>query len=118
MTVRRPAQAARRGTAPGLRSASRPARRAPGRGAAAGRRPARAVRPPSPAEFALTKEPLYEGEPILAVAADSEEIAADAIEKIIVDFEPLPFVIDPLDSAAARRTQRPHRRQRVRRRRT
>jgi xanthine dehydrogenase molybdenum-binding subunit len=46
----------------------------------------------------LTDEPLYEGEPILAVAADSEEIAADAIEKIIVEFEPLPFVIDPLES--------------------
>jgi xanthine dehydrogenase molybdenum-binding subunit len=47
---------------------------------------------------ALTKEPLYEGEPILAVAADSEEIAAEAIERIVVDFEPLDFVIDPLDS--------------------
>ena len=43
-------------------------------------------------------EPLYEGEPILAVAADSEELAAEAIERIIVDLEPLDFVIDPLDS--------------------
>jgi CO/xanthine dehydrogenase Mo-binding subunit len=51
-----------------------------------------------PAEVALTKEPVYEGEPILAVAADSEEIAAAAIERIVVDYEPLPFVIDPLDS--------------------
>jgi CO/xanthine dehydrogenase Mo-binding subunit len=32
------------------------------------------------------------------VAADSEELAAEAIERIIVDFEPLDFVIDPLDS--------------------
>jgi xanthine dehydrogenase molybdenum-binding subunit len=54
--------------------------------------------PPLPQEVALTKEPLYEGEPILAVAADSEEIAAEAIERIVVDFEPLDFVIDPLDS--------------------
>jgi xanthine dehydrogenase molybdenum-binding subunit len=41
---------------------------------------------------------VYEGEPILAVAADSEEIAADAIERIVIDWEPLPFVIDPLES--------------------
>ena len=50
-----------------------------------------------PPEFALTDEPVYEGEPILAVAADSEELASEAIEKIKIDFEPLPFVIDPLE---------------------
>ena len=49
-------------------------------------------------ERALTKEPLYEGEPILAVAAVDEVTAAAAIEKIKVDLEPLPFVIDPLDA--------------------
>ena len=49
-------------------------------------------------ERGLTNEPLYEGEPILAVAADSEEIAAAAIERIVVDYEPLSFVIDPLES--------------------
>ncbi|HEX4913510.1 MAG TPA: xanthine dehydrogenase family protein [Vicinamibacterales bacterium] len=54
--------------------------------------------PPMPAEFALTKEPVYEGEPILAIAADSEELAAEAIDRIVVNFEPLPHVIDPLDS--------------------
>ncbi|HYB96291.1 MAG TPA: xanthine dehydrogenase family protein [Vicinamibacterales bacterium] len=54
--------------------------------------------PPMPPEFALTEEPVYEGEPILALAADSEELAAEAIEKIVVDFEPLPHVIDPIDS--------------------
>jgi CO/xanthine dehydrogenase Mo-binding subunit len=53
--------------------------------------------PPIPAEFALAKEAMYEGEPILAVAADSEELAAAAIEAIRVSFDPLPFVIDPLD---------------------
>jgi xanthine dehydrogenase molybdenum-binding subunit len=42
--------------------------------------------------------PRYEGEPILAVAAVDEETAAAAIEAIEIDFEPLPFVIDPLDS--------------------
>ncbi|MDP2319466.1 MAG: xanthine dehydrogenase family protein [Acidobacteriota bacterium] len=52
--------------------------------------------PPMPPEFALTDEPVYEGEPILAIAADSEELAAAAIDKIVVTFEPLPFVIDPL----------------------
>src|ERR1700687_5349771 len=49
-------------------------------------------------EKALTMEPLYQGEPILAVAAVDEFTAAEAIEKIRIDFEPLPFVIDPLDT--------------------
>src|ERR1700730_1881492 len=47
-------------------------------------------------EPALTNEPMYYGEPVLAVAADSELIAADAIEKIQIDWEPLPFNVDPL----------------------
>ena len=47
---------------------------------------------------ALTNEPLYEGEPILAVAAVDEMTAADAIERIVVDLEPLPFVVDPLET--------------------
>ncbi len=46
----------------------------------------------------LTNEPVYQGEPILAVAAVDELTAAEAIEKIQIDFEPLPFVIDPLDT--------------------
>src|SRR6202522_2880470 len=46
----------------------------------------------------LTMEPVYQGEPILAVAAVDEVTAADAIEKIKIDFEPLPFVVDPLDT--------------------
>jgi CO/xanthine dehydrogenase Mo-binding subunit len=60
--------------------------------------PAPPPAPPLPAEVALTKEPVYEGEPILAVAADTEELAAEAISRIVVDYEPLPFVIDPLDA--------------------
>src|SRR3954454_9680914 len=49
-------------------------------------------------ERALTNEPLYKGEPILAVAAVDEFTAAEAIERITLDLEPLPFVIDPLES--------------------
>jgi CO/xanthine dehydrogenase Mo-binding subunit len=49
-------------------------------------------------ERGLTNEPVYQGEPILAVAAVDELTAAEAIEKIHVDFEQLPFVIDPLDT--------------------
>jgi xanthine dehydrogenase molybdenum-binding subunit len=47
-------------------------------------------------ERGLTMEPVYQGEPILAVAAIDELTAAEAIEKIQIDFEPLPFVVDPL----------------------
>jgi xanthine dehydrogenase molybdenum-binding subunit len=50
------------------------------------------------AERALTNEPLYQGEPILAVAAIDELTAAHAIESIDIAFEPLPFVVDPVDS--------------------
>src|SRR5262249_58503025 len=50
------------------------------------------------AERALTNEPLYQGEPILAVAATDELTAAEAIERIEVDLEPLPFVVDPVES--------------------
>jgi xanthine dehydrogenase molybdenum-binding subunit len=49
-------------------------------------------------ERGLTMEPVYQGEPILAVAAVDELTAAEAIEKIEIDFEPLPFVVDPLET--------------------
>ncbi len=49
-------------------------------------------------ERGLTNEPVYQGEPILAVAAVDELTAAEAIEKIELDLEPLPFVVDPLDT--------------------
>ena len=52
----------------------------------------------APEERMLTNEPLYEGEPILAIAAATEEQAADAIEKVQIDIEPLPFAVDPLES--------------------
>ncbi len=56
--------------------------------------------PAGPPGFApsLTKEPMYVGEPILAVAALSEQAAEDAIAKIKIDYEPLPFTHDPLES--------------------
>ena len=47
-------------------------------------------------EVALATEPMYQGEPIVAVAAIDEVTAADAIEKIKVEYEPLPFVVDPM----------------------
>src|ERR1700724_2688877 len=43
-------------------------------------------------------EPLFQAQPILAVAAVDELTAAEAIEKIRIDLEPLPFVVDPLVS--------------------
>jgi len=49
-------------------------------------------------ERGLTNEPLYVGDPILAVAAVDELTATEAIEKIQVDFEPLPFAVDPIES--------------------
>jgi CO/xanthine dehydrogenase Mo-binding subunit len=49
-------------------------------------------------ERGLTNEPLYVGDPVLAVAAIDEATATEAIEKIQVDFEPLPFVVDPIES--------------------
>jgi xanthine dehydrogenase molybdenum-binding subunit len=54
--------------------------------------------PPLPPETALTDEPVYQGEPILAIAAIDEATAAEAIELVNVTYEPLPFVVDPLDS--------------------
>src|SRR5437016_6226871 len=50
------------------------------------------------AERALSNEPLYQGEPILAVCAVDEATAAAAIERIDLDLEPLPFVTDPVES--------------------
>src|ERR1700676_5304388 len=49
-------------------------------------------------ERGLTMEPVYQGEPILAVAAVDELTAAEASERIRIDFEALPFVVDPLDT--------------------
>ena len=49
-------------------------------------------------ERGLTMEPMYHGEPILALAAVDELTAAEAIEKIEIEYEPLPFSVDPIES--------------------
>ena len=54
--------------------------------------------PPAPVEPALTEEPLFVGQPILAVAAETETIAADALDAIRYDLEALPFTVDPLEA--------------------
>src|SRR6478672_4854832 len=67
-------------------------------GAAAGATLGEGVQASVISERGLTDEPLYQGEPILAVAAVDELTAAEAIEKIDIEFEPLPFVVDPIES--------------------
>ena len=52
----------------------------------------------APNQPLLTNEPMFAGEPILAVAAVNETLAEDAIDRIQVELEPLPFSVDPLDS--------------------
>src|SRR5215471_19890675 len=49
-------------------------------------------------ERGLTNDPVYQGEPILAVCAVDELTCAEAIEKIKLDIERLPHVVDPLVS--------------------
>jgi len=49
-------------------------------------------------ERALTNEPMYQGEPVLAVAAVDELTAVEAIEKIEIEWERLPFSVDPIES--------------------
>jgi CO/xanthine dehydrogenase Mo-binding subunit len=53
---------------------------------------------PPPGEPILTNEPMFVGQPILAVAAVDEQTAQDAIDKIKLDLEELPFTVDPLAS--------------------
>ncbi len=50
------------------------------------------------ADRGLTNEPMYQGEPILAVCAVDEQTCADAMEKIHIDYERLPHVVDPFVS--------------------
>src|SRR5438477_3774999 len=67
-------------------------------GAAVGATLGEGVQASAQAERGLTNEPLYQGEPVLAVAAVDEFTAAEAIEKIDIEFEPLPFVVDAIES--------------------
>ena len=47
---------------------------------------------------ALTGEPAFAGDPIAAVAAESDAIAEEAVALIAVDYERLPFVLDPREA--------------------
>src|SRR5262245_46502769 len=67
-------------------------------GAQAGATLGENVQSTAQAERGLTNEPLYQGEPILALAAASEAEAAEAIEAIDIEFEPMPFVVDVIES--------------------
>src|SRR5689334_17353526 len=54
---------------------------------------------PPPKQPILQKdEVFFIGDPILALAAVDETTAADALEKIKIEFQQLPHVVDPLDS--------------------
>src|SRR3982751_1557332 len=49
-------------------------------------------------EKALSNEPVYQGEPVLAIAAVDELSACEALEKVEIDWEQLPFAVDPVVS--------------------
>jgi CO/xanthine dehydrogenase Mo-binding subunit len=60
--------------------------------------PSDVTNPPAPNIPLLTDYPGYIGAPILLLAAESETAAHDALEKVKVTYEPLPFHVDPLAS--------------------
>src|SRR5499427_3848031 len=43
---------------------------------------------------------VFAGQPVAAVVAETEAQAADAVELIAVEYEPLPAAIDPIDAMA------------------
>lgn len=53
----------------------------------------------------------YVGEPVVAVAAESRAIAADAVDLVSVEYDPLPAVVDPIEAlkSGAARAARPRR---------
>lgn len=54
---------------------------------------------PPPQNPILAKDEVYYvGEPILALAAINEHVAAEALEKVVLELEPLPHVTNSLDS--------------------
>src|SRR3979409_1462428 len=67
-------------------------------GAAVGATLGEGVQASAQAERGLADEPVYYGGPVLAVAAIDELTACEAIEKIDIEWEPLPFVVDPIES--------------------
>jgi carbon-monoxide dehydrogenase large subunit len=46
--------------------------------------------------FALARDKVrYVGEPVVGIVAESRYLAEDALERVTIDYEPLPIVIDP-----------------------
>jgi CO/xanthine dehydrogenase Mo-binding subunit len=43
---------------------------------------------------------LFRGQPVVAVVAESEQAAQDGADAVLVDYEPLPAVVDPLKALA------------------
>ena len=60
--------------------------------------PSEVKQPKDAGHAILTSYPVFVGQPILAVAAMTEQQAEDAIAMVKVDLEPLPFCTDPLES--------------------
>jgi CO/xanthine dehydrogenase Mo-binding subunit len=62
-----------------------------------------------PEGLTRTRDPLardrvfFEGHPVVAVVAESEEIAEDAARLVNVEYEPLEFLIDPMEALNADR---------------
>ena len=57
------------------------------------------VKQPGSAGFPiLSSEPAYVGQPVVAIAAETEQAASDAVAALKVDMELLEFVVDPLES--------------------
>ena len=44
---------------------------------------------------------LFRGQPVVAVVAESEHAAQDGADAVLIDYEPLPAVMDPLEALAA-----------------
>ena len=44
---------------------------------------------------------LFRGQPVVAVVAESEQAAQDGADAVLIDYEPLPAVMDPLQALAA-----------------
>jgi CO/xanthine dehydrogenase Mo-binding subunit len=44
---------------------------------------------------------IYTGQPVVAVVAESREQAADAIDRVVIDWRPRPAIVDPLAAARA-----------------
>ena len=57
----------------------------------------------------------HAGDGVAAVAAVTEQIANEALEKIVVEYEPLPAVLDPVAAMREDTTQSARARQRTRR---